>query len=62
MPAAKPSKASIVNVIEAMKAAGIEPGEVRVDADGGFTVSPRESIDSSERKSRDGPRPFGVAR
>jgi hypothetical protein len=38
MPAAKPSKASIQYIIEAMKACGLKPGTVHVDGSGGFRV------------------------
>ena len=40
MPAARPSQAQIANVIAALRAAGLDVGEVRVDADGGFVVRP----------------------
>ncbi len=39
MPAARPSQAAVVNVLAAMKAAGLQPGTVRVTADGGFEVA-----------------------
>ena len=38
MPAARPSKASVANVVAALKAAGAAAVEVRVHGDGGFTV------------------------
>ena len=38
MPAARPSKASLNNVLAAMKSAGIAIGSVRVLPDGGFRV------------------------
>ena len=38
MPAAQPSKSSVSNVIHAMIAAGLQPGAVRVNADGSFCV------------------------
>ncbi len=38
MPAAQPSKSSVSNVISALLAAGLQPGGVRVNADGSFCV------------------------
>lgn len=38
MPAAQPSKSSVSNVIGAIIAAGLQPGAVRVNADGSFCV------------------------
>ena len=38
MPAAQPSKSSVSNVIHAMIDAGLQPGAVRVNADGSFCV------------------------
>lgn len=38
MPAAKLSKASMTNALDAIIAAGLTPGHVRVDADGSFRV------------------------
>ena len=62
MPGAKPTKAAIANVIEAMKAAGLEPKEVKVAADGGFTVATQTQIDQSGDQSGTVPRKFGAAR
>ncbi|MDF0594625.1 hypothetical protein [Psychromarinibacter halotolerans] len=38
MPAAKLSKASMANALDAIVAAGLTPGHVRVDPDGSFWV------------------------
>ena len=38
MPAAKLSKASMTNALDAIVAAGLTPGHVRVDPDGSFRV------------------------
>lgn len=38
MPAAHPSKPKVENVLRAMIACGVQPGAVRVAADGSFTV------------------------
>lgn len=38
MPAAQPSRSSVLNVIHAMVAAGLQPGAVRVNVDGSFCV------------------------
>jgi len=38
MPAARPSTSSVSNVIGAIIAAGLQPGAVRVNADGSFCV------------------------
>jgi hypothetical protein len=38
MPAARPSQASITNVIASLVQQGLVPGAVAVDADGGFVV------------------------
>ena len=38
MPAAQPSRSSVSNVIHAMIAAGLQPGAVRVNSDGSFSV------------------------
>ena len=38
MSAAKPSQPKVENVLRAMIACGIQPGIIRVDADGSFTV------------------------
>ncbi len=48
MSSARPSKAQIGNVIDAMKAAGIAVGGVRVNADGGFEVmaAPEITVDA----------------
>ena len=39
MPAARPSKTTIRAVLDAMREAGVEPGEVHVLPDGGFVVA-----------------------
>lgn len=62
MPAARPSSASVKNVIEAMKACGITPGRVCVSADGSFTVEEKESDDQRTAAGQSGPRRFGQAR
>lgn len=38
MPAAKLSRASMTNALDAIVAAGLTPGHVRVDPDGSFRV------------------------
>lgn len=58
MPAARPSQAQIANVIAAMKSAGIEPGEIVVSKDGGFTVKPKP-LDDSPKPVATMPRKWG---
>lgn len=62
MPAARPSQASIRNVIEAMKDAGLVPCAVRVAADGGFVVETQNQtpVPESPNTGQDEPRRFGV--
>lgn len=38
MPAASPSQPKVENVLRAMIACGVQPGAVRVEADGSFSV------------------------
>ncbi|MDO6799400.1 hypothetical protein [Shimia thalassica] len=61
MPAAKPSKSSIQNVLDAMIAAGLEIGEIRVDANGGFTITQKRNVDKAQQGKAKLPRKFGVA-
>ncbi len=42
MPAALPARYSVFNVVQAMKAAGLEPGAVDINLDGFFSVNRRE--------------------
>lgn len=44
MPAAQPSKSSVANVIGAIIAAGLQPGAVRVSADGSFCVDVAQTL------------------
>ncbi len=64
MPSARPSQAAVKNVIEAMKAAGLELGSVRVQADGGFVVETLKAatVSESQNTPQDGPRRFGFVR
>lgn len=57
MPATQPSQARVGNVIAAMKKAGLEPGEVVVAADGGFTVRVK-SVDEAPEEDPKMPRRF----
>ncbi|MBP0483401.1 hypothetical protein [Sagittula salina] len=53
MPAAKPSQASIGNTIKAIVAAGLTPGAVHVNADGGFHVDihfPAQVVDEADQR------------
>jgi len=52
MPAPRPSKAAVANVIAALKEAGEVVGEVVVDAHGGFTVKAK----SVDRPAPDAPK------
>ena len=45
MPAARPSKSAVANVIAAMREAGLVPGIVRVLPDGGFEVAEQNQVD-----------------
>ncbi|WP_375263280.1 hypothetical protein [Palleronia sp.] len=38
MPAATPSQSKVENVLRAMIACGVQPGVIRVEADGSFTI------------------------
>lgn len=55
MPAARPSQASVANVISAMTAAGIRIGAVRVLPDGGFLVE-TASVAESPAPPSDNPK------
>ena len=60
MPAARPSKSAVANVIAALREAGIEPGEVCVGPDGGFTVRPK-TVDELPAAAPKMPRKWGQA-
>jgi len=64
MPAARPSQAAVRNVINAMKAAGMEPCAIRVAADGGFVVETLQDkpVSESQNAGQDEPRRFEVMR
>lgn len=47
MPAAQPSRSSVSNVIHAMIAAGLQPGAVRVNSDGSFSVDVAGNINEA---------------
>lgn len=57
MPAARPSKAAVANVIAALKEAGEAVGEVVVDAQGGFVVRPK--VDTPAQDAPKVPRRWG---
>jgi len=60
MAAARPSQASLANVIAAMKAEGLEIGEIKVAPDGGFTVATREAVDRAAATVTQMPRKFSA--
>lgn len=59
MPAARPSKSSILNVLAALKEAGYEPGEIVVRADGGFSVPAKKPVDPAQPAAPNAPRKWG---
>lgn len=62
MPRARPTQASVANVIAAMKAAGHDAVTVSVSPDGGFTVSPAKDVDLPASAGLNGPRQWGERR
>jgi hypothetical protein len=46
MAAARPSQASIANVIAALSAAGLRPGAIRVNADGSFEFQILQAVEA----------------
>lgn len=64
MSAARPSKASVANVLLAIVAAGLRPGPVRIAPDGSFVVETisQEDIHKDEITPHGEPRRFGEQR
>lgn len=64
MPAAKPSKASVAQVLTAITSAGLMPKAIRVAADGSFVVETgrNEALAESTPPAQDEPRRFGQTR
>lgn len=58
MPAPRPSKAAVANVIAALKEAGETVGEIVVDADGGFRVKAK-AVDTPAQDAPKVPRRWG---
>jgi len=54
MPAATPSQPKVENVLRAMIACGVQPGAVRVGADGSFSVEAAGSIAPTVANVADG--------
>lgn len=56
MPAATPSQPKVENVLRAMLACGVQPGAVRVGADGSFSVEVAGAIAPAEANVAGGDR------
>jgi hypothetical protein len=54
MPAATPSQSKVENVLRAMIACGVQPGAVRVGADGSFSVEAAGAIAPAVSNVADG--------
>jgi hypothetical protein len=54
MPAATPSQSKVENVLRAMIACGVQPGAVRVGADGSFSVEAAGAIAPAMANVADG--------
>ena len=60
MSRARPSQASVKNVIEALIACGMVPGAVRVGSDGSFTVEAKDkALAESPRDGQSEPKRWG---
>lgn len=61
MPAAQPSRSSVSNVIRAIIAAGLQPGVVRVNADGSFSVEVAGNMDEAPSGQNGSGSPYSSA-
>lgn len=64
MPAAKPSRSAVSNVIAALEEAGLTAKSVHVDSSGGFTVQIARdgTVAQQDGMGQSEPRKFGVVR